>query len=85
MERRKDYGHSILWESLQFKVSGTHAYVAMGWKEGDEMEYADMASADGGKTWEMQNDSNGGLTVAQWRKSRCKPDCDWLEIPGEEE
>lgn len=83
-----EYGHGVKFEDLfDMKVATTHCYVALAWieKDGEEewVNYADLASADNGKTWEMQNDGHEFLTKKQWREARVKPDCDWLELKGE--
>lgn len=82
----EEYGHSVAWEDLHdIKLSGTHGYAVLAFKdeEGDALDMADMASPDGGETWEMQNDGYcESITQAQWKKLKCVPDCDWFVIPG---
>lgn len=77
------YGHSIKWEDLFDIKSGSHNYVALAWMEHGEVNYADLASGDGGRTWEMQNDGHEAVSLKDWRRMRVKPDCDWLVLDGE--
>jgi len=78
-----DYGHGVPWEKLDgFKSSPTHGYVVVRWKNDDgSIDMADLASPDGGETWEMQNDGHDEITEHQWKHLRCVPDCDWFEYP----
>lgn len=73
------YGHSIAWDDLFDMKVGSHGYVALAWMEGEEVNYADLASPERG-TWEMQNDGHESVPLAQWRKARVKPECDCLEF-----
>lgn len=79
-----DYGHGTKWDELDgIKSSFTHGYVVVRWTYKDgRVGMADLASPDGGKSWEMQNDGFVDITEAEWKKLRCVPDCDWFEIPG---
>ena len=77
------YGHSIGRDSLFDMKSDRGAYAALAWMEEGEVNYADLASPDGGKTWEMQNDGHEPVPLAIWKKMRVAPECDWLELPGE--
>lgn len=80
-----EYGHSIPWENLfDAKFAPTHYYVCLAWMEPDgRVCYADLASVDKGKTWEMQNDEYESITLKQWKKARMIPDCDALEVGDE--
>lgn len=77
-----DYGHAVPWADLiDIKRASTHHYVALAWyddKAHTMVNYADLTSTDRGKTWEFQNDGHSGLTLAEWKAARVKPDCDWL-------
>ena len=78
------YGHSTAWKDLiGIKWARTHGYVVVAWKEPDGLiDMADLASPDGGETWEMQNDGHTPITMRDWNKLRCVDDCDWFIIPG---
>lgn len=82
-----EYGHSIEWDQLfDFKAASTHHFVALAWTEGEQegfVNYATLASGDQGKTWEMQNDGHEPVRLAQWKKMRVVPNCDWLTEPKE--
>lgn len=80
------YGHSIEWDALfDFKSASTHHFVALAWKEGDEVNYATLASGDRGQTWEMQDDSRDPIPLAQWKRMKVAPECDWLVDPKGED
>jgi hypothetical protein len=80
-----DYGHMIAFEKLFDMKVGAHGYVALAWKIDEEnIEYADLATPDEGKTWEMQNDSCGPYSLKVWKKARVVPECDWLDLVEQE-
>lgn len=79
-----EYGHGVEWDDLiDIKVTfNGHTYAALAWSSGDgHVEYADLASGDGGSTWEMQNDGGEEISVAVWKRARIKSMCDWLHDP----
>lgn len=79
------YGHSIKWDDLFDMKAGAHNYVALAWMEDGEVNYADLASGDGGQTWEMQNDSHDPVPLKDWKAMRIPADCDWLVLPPSKE
>jgi outer membrane protease len=75
-----DYGHQISWDELFDMKVGAHGYVALAWMEGERVNYADLATPDRGKTWEMQNDGHEDVDLKTWKKAKVVPECDWLDI-----
>ena len=74
-----DYGHSIAFEDLFDMKMGDHPYVVLAWMEGDLVNYADLASSDGEKSWEFQNDGADPIPLSLWKKLKVAPGCDWME------
>jgi hypothetical protein len=77
-----DYGHMIKWEDLFDMKSDRGCYVVLAWKEGENINMADLARAGAAHPWEMQNDGHDDITLAEWKRLRIKPECDWFEIPA---
>lgn len=80
-----DYGHSVSWNALIDMKSARGCYVVLAWKEGDMIEVADLARAGAGFPWEMQNDGSEPMSQDAWDLLRVVPECDWYEVPTEEE
>ena len=80
-----DYGHSISWDQLVDMKSDRGMYVVLAWKEGDQYFCADMERAGHDQPWEMNNDGSEPYTEDQWNGLTIPPDCNWFEVPDEDE
>lgn len=83
----EQYGHSIDFNKLfDMKARGDGCYVALAWKIDDDLvNYADLARGGIDAPWEMQNDEHEDMSLAQWRRLKIKPECDWLYDPNKPE
>ena len=77
-----EYGHCMAWEQLVDIKAASH-YAALAWKEGDSIQYADMARTEDG--WEMINDGGDDMTVAEWNSARVDEWCERLVFPKKTE
>jgi hypothetical protein len=81
-----DYGFIVKWDELFDMKTDRGCYAVIAWKNKKNpniIHMADFARAHC-TDWEVQNDGFDNITLAEWKKLRIVPDCDWFEIPGKE-
>lgn len=81
----EEYGFIVEWNDLfDMKMRSDGCYAVVAWKNKTDPSLICMADfARGGLTykWEVQNDGFEDITLAEWKRLRIVPQCDWFEIP----